>query len=179
MANNFITLPLIPRLWASGGSTQDPIPENATGTNRASFQEGWPEITAQPVADGGRPPNRLDFNGLGTLLTAYAYAMQQGQYITYSSTVANKIGGYPKGAILWYIKDSVPQYLVQSLKANNTVSDLTDTSSWQPLTLNPMGMAMLGTLADQKAAQVRNFEIVDTEPDTGVDGTIYAIIEES
>lgn len=175
---DFLSLPLIPRVWASGGSTQNPIPETATGTNRASFQEGWPVLTATPVADGGIPPNRLDFNGLGTMLTAYAYAMQQGQYITYSSTVANKIGGYPLGAVLWYIKDGAPQYLVQSIVANNTNSDLTDTTAWQPLTLNPYGAAMQGTLADQTAAQVRNIAVVETEPDTGVDGTIYAIIEQ-
>lgn len=174
---NFITLPLIPRPWASGGQTQEPIPENATGTNRASYQEGWPEITATPISEGGIPPNRLDFNGLGTLVTTYLYALQMGQYTTYDSAVANKIGGYPKGAILWYIANGVPVYLVQSLIANNTNSNLTDTTAWQPLTISPMGMAMLGTLTDVQAAQLRNIEIVEEEPTTGVDGTIYAIIE--
>lgn len=175
---DFISLPLIPRLWASGGQTQSPLPENATGTNRASFQEGWPEITSTPIADGGIPPNRLDFNGLGTLITAYAYAMQMGQYITFNLQVANKIGGYPLGAVLWYVKDDAPLYLVQSIIANNTNSDLTDTTAWQPLTINPMGAAMLGTLEDVSAAQIRNIEIVENEPETGVDGTIYAIIEQ-
>lgn len=174
---DFITLPLIPRPWASGGQTQDPIPENATGTNRASFQEGWPEITSTPISEGGIPPNRLDFNGLGTVVTAYAYAMQMGQYVTYNSTVANKIGGYPIGAVLWYIENGAPRYLVQSLVANNVTSDLRDTTKWQPLTISPMGMAMLGTLADQSAAQLRNIQIVEEEPTTGVDGTIYAITE--
>lgn len=174
---DFITLPVIPRPWASGGQTQDPIPENATGTNRASFQEGWPEITSVAIADGGIPPNRLDFNGLGTLLTLYGYAFQMGQYVTYNSTVANKIGGYPKGAVLWYVENGAPRYLVQSLIANNINPTLTDTSAWQPLTISPMGMAMLGTLSDQSAAQVRNIQIVNSEPATGVNGTIYCIAE--
>lgn len=174
---SFITLPLIPRVWASGGQTQSPIPEQATGTNRASYQEGFPEKTSTPIADGGIPPNRLDFNGMGTIFTAYAYAIQQGQYTTFDSSVSSKIGGYPLGAILWYVDNGTPKYLVQSLVANNTTSDLTDTTKWQPLTLNPMGMAMLGTLSDQSAAQVRNIEIVNSEPATGVDGTIYAIAE--
>ena len=175
---SFITLDVIPRLWASGGSTQSPIPENSTGTNRASFQDGWPSITSTPIADGGIPPNRLDFNGLGTLLTAYAYAFQQGQYVTFDSMVSTKIGGYPLNAILWYVDgNGVPQYLVRSLVANNTESDLTDTTKWEPQTLNPTGMAMLGTLSNQSAAQVRNIEIVNSEPASGVDGTIYAIAE--
>lgn len=174
---NFLTLPLIPRPWASGGQAQIPIPNDSTGTNRASFQDGWSEITSTPISEGGIPPNRLDFNGLGYIATAYAYAYQQGQYVTFDTTVANQIGGYPQGAILWYVNNGVPQYLVQSLVANNVTSDLTDTTKWQPLTINPLGFAMLGTLADQSAAQIRNIEIVEEEPETGVDGTIYAIIE--
>lgn len=173
----FITLPLIPRIWASGGQTQSPIPEQSTGTNRASYQDGFPSVTSTPIPDGGIPPNRLDFNGMGTIFTAYAYAIQQGQYTTFDSSVSAKIGGYPLGAILWYVDSGVPKYLVQSLVANNTTSNLTDTTKWQPLTINPMGMAMLGTLSNQSAAQIRNIEIVNSEPATGVDGTIYAIME--
>lgn len=180
MANSFITLPLIPRVWASGGTTQNPIPEQATGSNRASYQEGFPEITERPITDDpattGIPPNRLDFNGMGTIFTAYAYAFQQGQYVTFDSSVSNKIGGYPVGALLWYVDNGVPKYLVQSLVANNTTSDLTDTTKWQPLTLSPMGMAMLGTLSNQSDAQVRNIAIVNSEPSMGVDGTIYCTI---
>lgn len=178
MANSFVTLPLIPRIWASGGTTQEPIPETvAEGSNRASYQMGWSEVTSKPIDEGGIPPNRLDFNGLGTLLTTYLYALQNGQYVTFNSSVSTKIGGYPLGAILWYVDNGTPKYMVQSLVANNTESDLTDTTKWQPLTLNPMGMAMLGTLTNQNAAQVRNIEIVNSEPATGVDGTIYAITE--
>lgn len=172
----FITLPLIPRIWASGGQTQSPIPEQSTGTNRASYQDGFPSVTSEPIADGGIPPNRLDFNGMGTIFTAYAYAIQQGQYTTFDSSVSAKIGGYPLGAILWYVDNGTPKYLVQSLVANNTTSDLTDTTKWQPLTINPTGMAMLGTLSNQSAAQIRNIEIVNSEPATGVDGTIYCIL---
>ena len=156
----FITLPLIPRIWASGGQTQNPIPEQSTDSNRASFQDGFPAVTSTPIADGGIPPNRLDFNGMGTIFTAYAYAIQQGQYTTFDSSVSAKIGGYPLGAILWYVDNGTPKYLVQSLVANNTTSDLTDTTKWQPLTINPTGMAMLGTLSNQSAAQIRNIEIV-------------------
>lgn len=177
MASSFITLPLIPRIFASGGQTQDPIPENSTGTNRASFQEGWPSITSTPIADGGLPPNRLDFNGIGTLLTTWLYAIQQGQFTTFDSTVSTKIGGYPQNATLWYVSGGVPQYMVRSKVANNTESDLTNTTYWEPITLNPMGGAMVGTLTSQTAAQVRNIEIVNSEPATGVDGTIYAIAE--
>lgn len=179
MANAFYTLPLIPRPFASGGQAQAPIPENATGTNRASWQEGWPEITSTPVSEGGRPPVRLDFNGAIQALSAFAYALQNGQYFTFNQAVSDKIGGYPKGAVLWASVNGQPAYLVASVMDNNTNSNLTDTTAWQPLTINPYGFAMLGTLTDVQAAQVRNIAIVEEEPETGIDGTIYAIIESS
>ena len=176
MANSNITLDLIPQPWANGGQHAN-IPNNATGTNRASFTEGWGVITSTPVADGGIPPNRLDFNGLGYLATAVAYFLQNGGFYTFNASVAAQIGGYPKGAVLWYVDSGVPQYMVVSLVGNNTESDLTDTTKWMPLTLNPNGFAMLGTLSNVTDAQVRNIEIVSSEPATGVDGTIYAIME--
>lgn len=182
MAQNFITLPIIPQPFANGGSHAD-FPNNATGTNRASFQEGWGEITSTPIADGGVPPNRLDFNGLGYIATAFAFALQQGKFWSFRTDVANAIGGYPKGAILWMTDASgMPLYMVQSLISNNTNNfvsnpEFIDGVNWQKISINPFGDAMLGTLADQSAAQIRNIQIVDEEPETGVDGTIYAIVE--
>lgn len=183
MAQNFLTLPIIPQPFANGGSHAD-FPNNATGTNRASFQEGWGEITSTPIGDGGLPPNRLDFNGLGYIATAFAFALQQGKFWSFDVNVANAIGGYPKGAVLW-VKDSVgmPLYMVQSLIANNTYNFLTTPSyidgvKWQKISINPLGDSMVGTLDDVKAPQIRNIAIVEQEPETGVDGTIYAILKE-
>lgn len=182
MATNFLTLPIIPQPFANGGLHAD-IPNDATGTNRASFQEGWGEITSTPIADGGVPPNRLDFNGLGYIATAFGFALQQGKFWTFDTNVANAIGGYPRGAVLWVVDASgMPLYMVQSLIANNTgnfvsTPSLIDGVNWQKISINPLGDSMIGTLPDQNAAQIRNIQIVDTEPETGVDGTIYAIVE--
>lgn len=182
MANSFVVLPIIPQPFAGGGSRAT-IPDGATGTNRASFQEGWGDITSKPIADGGIPPNRLDFNGLGYLATVFAFAWQQGKFWTFEQDVSNAIGGYPKGAVLW-VKDAngLPLYMVQSLIANNTYNFVStpsyiDNAKWRKLSLNPLGDAMIGTLSDVKVAQLRNIEIVDEEPSTGVDGAIYMIAE--
>ena len=176
MAQTFLTLPLIPKPFAQNGNRTN-LPEESTGTNRASFDSGWGDITSKPIDQGGVPPNRLDFNSLGWIATVFAFAMQEGKFWTFDLEVSNSIGGYPLGAVLWYVENGAPKYLVQSLVENNVTSDLTNTEKWQPLTLNPTGMAMTGTLTDVKAGQVRNIEIVDQEPTTGTDGTIYAIIE--
>lgn len=178
MATSNITLETIPQPWANGGQKAT-IPNGATGTNRASFTEGWNAITSTPIDDGGVPPNRLDFNALGYLATALQYFLQNGGFWVFNSNVSNAIGGYPKGALLWVVdSNGLPQYMVESLVNNNTTSDMTDRTKWRPVTINPYGFAMSGTLSDVNAAQIRNIQIVNSEPATGVDGTIYCILSQ-
>lgn len=176
MAQSFETLPKIAQPFANAAVARAVIPNNATGTNRASLQEGFPEITAKPVADGGIPPNRKDFNGAYYLNSAYAFATQNGQYVTFDSDVSSLIGGYPKGAILWYVNNGRPAYLVESLVGNNTTADLTDTTKWAKVGLSAQGDSMSGHLSDMTTPQVLNIAIVTEEPETGVDGVIYAIV---
>lgn len=176
MASSFQTLPKIQQPFANGGQKAD-IPNNATGTNRASMTEGWNSITSTPIDQGGVPPNRLDFNGLGYMATVLLYFMQQGGFVQYDSTISGYIGGYPKGAILWVVSNGVPQYAVRSTINNNTNNPASNMTGWEKLTINPSGDAMTGTLSNVNSAQIRNIEFVTSEPSTGVDGTIYAIIE--
>ena len=44
--------------------TKNSIPENPSGTQLASVDEGFPLITETPITSGGLPPERADFNGL-------------------------------------------------------------------------------------------------------------------
>lgn len=176
MASSFQSLPKIQQPFANGGQKAD-IPNSATGTNRASMQEGWNSITSTPIASGGTPPNRLDFNGLGYMATALLYFMQQGGFMQYDSTISGYLGGYPKGAILWVVDNGIPLYAVRSTANNNTNNPALNMTNWQKLTINPSGDAMSGTLSNVNSAQVRNIEFVTQEPTTGTNGTIYAIIE--
>lgn len=176
MSSSFQTLPKIQQPFANGGQKAD-IPNAATGTNRASMTEGWNSITSTPIADGGVPPNRLDFNGLGYLATVLLYFMQQGGFFQYDSTISGYLGGYPKGAVLWVVNNGIPQYAVRSTINNNTNNPASNMTGWEKLTINPSGDAMTGTLSNVNSAQVRNIEFVTQEPATGVNGTIYAIIE--
>ena len=180
MAGSITTLPTIAQPFANGGQRAD-IPNSATGTNRASMQEGWNSITSTPIDEGGVPANRSDFNGLGYLATLPLFFLKQGGFMTYNSDQSSALGGYPKGAILWVVDgQSRPLYLVRSLVANNTVNPNTtvDGINWEKITVNPNGDQMLGTLSDVSAAQLRNIQIVTEEPTTGVNGVIYAIIEQ-
>lgn len=182
MATGFTKPTVIPQAWATGGQHAQ-IPNSATGTNRASFQEGFPAITSTPIDEGGIPPSRLDMNGLGYIAMIHAFFHQNGGCFTFDSNVSNAISGYPLGAVLWvFDSNGNPQYAVRSTKNGNNDNFVSNPSfigtSWVKLTLNAAGDAMLGTLDDQSAAQIRNITIVDSEPETGVDGVIYAIVEQ-
>jgi hypothetical protein len=91
---------IIPKPFAYNGSKSE-FPDLDTGTNKASFSQGFPHITSQSLADGGVPPARTDFNALGYDTTSWLYYFQNGGVVKYDSNVSNAISGYPQGARLW------------------------------------------------------------------------------
>ena len=50
MAGSITELPTIAQPFANSGQRAE-IPNAATGTNRASMQEGWNDITSTPIDD--------------------------------------------------------------------------------------------------------------------------------
>ena len=110
---------LLLKPFAENGQRNE-IPTNPTGTNRASLAEGFPPVTGQNPKDGGIPPTRLDFNGLGHLTTTYDYFYQAGGCFTFNQAVSDAIGGYPLNARLWYLNENGETYVLRSTKANNT-----------------------------------------------------------
>ena len=182
MANSFVKPTVIPRIWSAGGQHTD-IQDTTSESGRASFQRGFPQETSTPIAQGGVPPKRQDFNAMGYIPMSHNFFAQNGGCYTFDSEVSTAIGGYPKGAILWVWADDKPSYPVVSMKNGNsdnfvTTPSFIDGISWRKLGLNAAGDAMAGTLSNQSAAQVRNIVITDTVPTTGVDGTIYLVLED-
>ena len=182
MANSFVKPTVIPRIWSAGGQHTD-IQDTTLESGRASFQKGFPEETSTPIDNGGVPPKRQDFNAMGYIPMSHNFFAQNGGCYTFDSDVSNAIGGYPKGAILWVWVDDKPSYPVVSMKNGNSDNFVQSPSfingtSWKKLGLNAGGDAMVGTLSNQSAAQVRNIVLTDTVPATGVDGTIYFVLEE-
>ena len=97
------------------------IPNAATGTNKASLQEGFPPITGQPINQGGVPPERQDFNGAMNLNSQFYFAFQNGWWPTFTQEVSDAIGGYPQGAVLWLFDTENNVYTpLLSLVGNNT-----------------------------------------------------------
>lgn len=104
--------------------------ENSDETNPqlADLTNGFPPITSLSPDDGGLPPERKDFNGLGYLTTSYDFFYQAGGTFTYSPTIAAAIGGYPLGARLWYTNPIGVSMIVRSTIENNSNNFLTDSS---------------------------------------------------
>lgn len=129
------TIPVvIPQPIAAQATSENinTIPNGATGTNRASFQEGFPAITRMPVIENplptqvsGLPPKQQDFNGLFNTVSQHNFFAQNGGLYSFNQAVSDAIGGYPQGALLWAIVGGKPS-AVYSLVENNTFNFLTN-----------------------------------------------------
>ena len=97
MASQLDQPPILVKPFANNGD-KNTIPEDATGTQAASLEEGFPSITSTPISQGGIPPQRTDFNGLGYLLSSQFFYLQNGGSFTFNQDVSDAIGGYPQGA---------------------------------------------------------------------------------
>ena len=87
----------IPRPWASNGGQYTQVPDTTSDAGRASWSQGFPPETSLPVAQGGIPPNRLDFQGVLNALSAHAVFKQAGGNYAWNNATA-----YPKGAVVLY-----------------------------------------------------------------------------
>lgn len=144
MADSIQKPQVLARPFCSNGD-KNTIPDAATGTNLASLQEGFPEITGKPLKNGGIPPERRDFNGLLNLDSQFYFAFQNGWRPTFDADVSTAIGGYAAGAILWCDSGN---YFVKSLKNNNTDNFVLDPSkidgvSWKILTAGDFRLPLL------------------------------------
>lgn len=126
MVSNLTTPPTLVKPFANEGD-KNTIPTDATGTQAASLEEGFPAITATPINEGGIPPEREDFNGLGYLTTSQYFYLQMGGKFTFNPAVSAAIGGYPEKAVLQYTDPNTGQsYEVTSLIPNNTYNFVTN-----------------------------------------------------
>ena len=131
----------IAQAFAKQGAKTDPIPNTTTTLGRASLSQGFPTETSLPLAQGGVPPKREDFNGILYLLSTFAMYQQSGGVITYDARV-----DYAPPAIVFYGSD-----LWWCKKANGASSTVvtpgTNTTYWiklkdylsNPLAAYPVG----------------------------------------
>lgn len=102
----------------NGQKNEIPLAQSDPNSSNASLTTGFPPITMKPKGDGGIPPEGKDFNGVLYLMSSFYFAFQNGWLPTFDAAVAQAIGGYAKGAILWRTAGESRQAL-QSQKNDN------------------------------------------------------------
>lgn len=85
-----------------------------------SFSTGFGSEYSKPKSDGGKYIGRNQINSICNIASLYEYYNKMGIVPTFSKEVSDKIGGYPKGVVLWNINE-IESYRVVSLQDNNTV----------------------------------------------------------
>lgn len=124
-------------------------------SNKICYRDGLPYMTATPKSLGGKGPRRVDLNGIFYLFSSNLYELQQGNYPTYNAAVVGTgkplPDGYPLGAVLWYPTGG---YFVRSLVADNTESDLTNTTKWAKITISAADLAAAETTMNAAKANI-------------------------
>lgn len=121
---------LIPQAFAANGSknniqnTRQPgqDPEDAT------WSDGFPNVTMQPIESGGLPPKGMDFNGILNALSATIVHMQKGNLFYFDKAYCDAFGGYQKGAIL--LADDGTKVFI-SVADRNTNNPNQNPQSWE------------------------------------------------
>ena len=137
----------IPLPWASGSTLKNDVPATrSTGlpSNRATYTEGFPEITMQPVlknsdntlqAGSGIPPSGYDFNGVLNTVTNEIYnnKLMGLAYGDWDSTVSTTYGGYPQGAIVSYPAGAQSNKTLYVSQTDNNTSTPSSSTQWTAL----------------------------------------------
>ena len=85
---------LLPSAFAKDGDVNK-IPATNDGTaGLASFALGFPQITQTPIAQGGIPPQRMDFNGIFNRITEFLMYVQSGGVFAYDATQSYDPGAF-------------------------------------------------------------------------------------
>ena len=78
---------ILPGAFAAEGD-KNTIPANNDGlSGLASIAKGFPQITQVPLAQGGQPPQRQDFNGIFNLFSQFLLFAQNGGVYAYNNTL--------------------------------------------------------------------------------------------
>lgn len=93
---------LIPQAFAANGSKNNIQNTRQAGQDPedATWSDGFPNVTMQPIESGGLPPKGMDFNGILNALSATIVHLQKGNLFYFDKAYCDAFGGYQKGAIL-------------------------------------------------------------------------------
>lgn len=123
--NNPVLLPHAFAASALPANITNPVPDSPTGSNAASWQQGFPPITMTPKSSGGQPPQGQDMNGVLNEMSAHTVFLQQGGVYKIDSTLLT--AGYNKGAMI-LLNDNLT--VVMSVVDTNTTDPNSSMTGW-------------------------------------------------
>lgn len=121
---------LIPQAFAANGSKNNIQNTRQAGQDPedATWSDGFPNVTMQPIESGGLPPKGMDFNGILNALSATIVHMQKGNLFYFDKAYCDAFGGYQKGAIL--LADDGTKVFI-SVADKNTNNPNQNPQSWE------------------------------------------------
>lgn len=121
---------LIPQPFAANGSKNNIQNTRQAGQDPedATWSDGFPNVTMQPIESGGLPPKGMDFNGILNALSATIVHMQKGNLFYFDKAYCDAFGGYQKGAIL--LADDGTKVFI-SVADKNTNNPNQNPQSWE------------------------------------------------
>lgn len=115
--------------FANAGA-KNTIPVTPSGTpGAASYTDGFPAETMEPVTSGGVPPSGQDFNGVLFEMSAVDVWNSAGAGFIWDSAFSTAIGGYPAGARVFMASGT--GYWLNTVD-NNTTDPDTGGAGWVP-----------------------------------------------
>ena len=110
------------------------IPANNDGlSGLASIAKGFPPITQQPLAQGGLPPQRQDFNGIFNLFSQFLLYAQNGGVYAYNNTL-----DYQPPCIISYDGEFYSCVAENGPSTNAGVQPVANTTYWEKLINNQL-----------------------------------------
>ena len=85
---------LLPSAFAAEGDVNEIPASNDGAAGLASFSLGFPVINQTPIAQGGIPPQRMDFNGIFKRITEFLMYVQSGGVFAYDATQSYDAGAF-------------------------------------------------------------------------------------
>ena len=105
------------------------IPANNDGlSGLASIAKGFPPITQVPLAQGGQPPQRQDFNGIFNLFSQFLLFAQNGGVYAYNNTL-----DYQPPCIISYDGEFYSCVAENGPSTSAGVQPVTNTDYWEKL----------------------------------------------
>jgi hypothetical protein len=109
---------IYPTPFAGADGAASATIKDDTDKNLVNFADGFPSVYSSPKSKNGKFVTRSELNSIGNLATKNDFYRMCGGINTFDPVFAQKIGGYPKNAILDYF-DGVNLFKVISLVEDN------------------------------------------------------------